>query len=333
MRAVIGMAFLVVGAGASGCGNCDYMVDGRIACNTGGSDTKVPFPSTTDVSGANSSVIGNGTSTAQVATVAEVKAAVGSGTWTVSFCGSYLDRYTDGAGSLPGEGAICVRDFSTTSNTAVQTAFTQADNEAKALFNMFGTTNGYKSSFAVTKGGISLDTVRWGTGRSEDVTANWCGVYMKEMLCSIAFPQIAVDKATVAASIAAGRTAGATPYTAQSTFNTTTNTDDHYIRWVERDSCDTLFEVCNRREPTTDEKKDEFTPEIMNNQRARLIFGGTTKSLESDAFCSMWEQGFGIGQAGTALGGGNLAAVFEASTTTTFSALLSIASVLVVLML
>eukprot|EP01059_Diplonema_ambulator_P030575 TRINITY_DN5293_c0_g2_i1.p1 TRINITY_DN5293_c0_g2~~TRINITY_DN5293_c0_g2_i1.p1 ORF type:complete len:367 (+),score=94.25 TRINITY_DN5293_c0_g2_i1:70-1101(+) len=341
MRAVLGLTFMVAGAAASGCGNCDFVIReyndagvayDRIGCNTGGSSETVPYPVWSNMTGAssNASLTFNGTSTAQVARIAEIKSAVGANAWSLSFCGSYLDRYTDGAGSLRGEGAACVRAYADGTPAVVAAAFTAADAEAKALYHMFGTTNGYASSFAISNGGVGSLATKWGTGRNGDVPANWCGVYMKELFCQIAFPQIAVDKTTLDTLVTDGRTSGV-PYTAQSVYNATSKGYDHYIRWVEQTSCEKLFDICNRREPFSDETKDSYKPAILDNNRGKAFLTSQTKKLESDAFCKMWRDGFGLAQAGTALGADSAdAASWESGHMTVVSPLLLIAALIAV---
>eukprot|EP01064_Diplonema_japonicum_P021437 TRINITY_DN30984_c0_g1_i1.p1 TRINITY_DN30984_c0_g1~~TRINITY_DN30984_c0_g1_i1.p1 ORF type:complete len:315 (+),score=84.47 TRINITY_DN30984_c0_g1_i1:48-992(+) len=294
MRSVILTTLIAAAAGQEyrSCGNCRVggEFDGR--CNTGPVDL-VPFNTSTAAG-----LDGNGTSSAEAVTVAEMKSTVGTA-WNTMFCGTYLDRYRDGFRSAAGEGAACVRAFDRATILAT-------DKDAKDTFNKFGTTNGYKSSFAVSKGSpdpAGLDL--YGTDGTGDVPANWCGVYMREMLCAIAFPQISMNKTVLAARRSAG------------SFNALSENVDgvltHYIRPVDQDSCETLFDVCNRREPETDEKKTEFIPQEQQGFRARFLLNGNTgRKLESDAWCGMWKDGFGLASAGTGIAGGDPILEFEA---------------------
>lgn len=133
-------------------------------------------------------------------------------TFSDLFCGDYLSRYLNprkGAGDYAG---VCIRDLR---QGRRWDAIVTADKDAKKHWERFGNVEGnlahhftwegtlITTQLPASKGGYmksaplfrttsnrSMNTL-WGSGGVGSVPANWCGAYMKEMLCHVAFPQYA----------------------------------------------------------------------------------------------------------------------------------------------
>ena len=173
------------------CGSCGMRrnADNLFACNTGTNQSRIPVSA--EHNGAAGLAGENGVSTATAMSIDQMKDVVGN-QWQIMFCSSYLNGYKDGTDvqppysipTAPGSGAACVRD-------QTRDSILEADRQAREHFIRFGTENGYPSSYAISKDEpISVAFARWGTGGEGDVPANWCSVYMKNMLCAVAFPQV-----------------------------------------------------------------------------------------------------------------------------------------------
>ena len=84
------------------------------------------------------------------------------------------------------QGVGCVRDAS-------REAILAADKEARKHYIEFGTENGYPSAYAMVKSQhLSNEAIKYGVDGEGDIPSNWCSVYMRSMLCQVAFPQVCI---------------------------------------------------------------------------------------------------------------------------------------------
>ncbi|KAJ9449603.1 hypothetical protein DIPPA_07085 [Diplonema papillatum] len=300
------------------CGGCQHNIGGFIRCSSSSDSTRFPFKKTADLATAPADVQAeinfHGVSNATFMTVTEMRNAVTATTsWDLMFCGSYLSQYKDGDLPTPAEGAACVEE-------PTAAAILKADSAARQLYNSFGTSNGYPSSWAISKGEpMPEEFVRWGTGGKGDVPSNWCSSYMKYMLCSVAFPQIAMTAAERDAEKLRADGAGENPNT------------QGKLRPVELDSCTDVFDSCNRREPTDDETDSTFIHPALRNAVAAALEGEDAENAaENDFFCKLWWKGYGLAAAGPAIADTDEGTVqFEAASGVTASALLLLVCTLV----
>lgn len=235
-------------------------------------------------------------------TVEKIREIVGETEWYHMNCKNYLSRYKTGYMNAPaGSGAACVRDMS-------KEAILQADRDVLQHYRDFATSTGnrwgYPSSYA-SPGKIPENVQQFGTGWGGDIPQNWCGSYMMDMLCHVAFPQVLGH-----------------------VFNNETDGNQYFfgrIRAVDQDSCENVFSACFRRQPPDDETGD-FTPYEMRVStagafRKRLMApdlyfhedfpkNQTTypvtydmppenMSMEVTKWCQLWKGGYGLARAGT----------------------------------
>eukprot|EP01065_Artemidia_motanka_P004429 TRINITY_DN120_c5_g1_i1.p1 TRINITY_DN120_c5_g1~~TRINITY_DN120_c5_g1_i1.p1 ORF type:complete len:407 (+),score=135.86 TRINITY_DN120_c5_g1_i1:84-1223(+) len=278
-----------------GCGNCFKAVNGVNAiCNTnvdtgiGNGDWQVK-PGQSQVS--------TGTGFVEVQarglTVSRIKEITGDA-WDGMFCRSYLSKYKTGtSGAEAGSGAACVR-------APTKQAILNADRDAKMHHRKFATSSGmawgYPSSYGLVGGNASDEVMNFGTGRGGDAPANWCGSFMRDMLCHVAFPQVLG--------------------TVNNSESGVTKLFEGRLRVVDGDSCDSLMEVCVRRQPPSDETSNDFIPPELDNVHAAVFDtvlannaalttaqGKLGKQMKIDAWCELWRSGWGLSRAGTGVGG------------------------------
>eukprot|EP01061_Rhynchopus_euleeides_P041561 TRINITY_DN72738_c0_g1_i1.p1 TRINITY_DN72738_c0_g1~~TRINITY_DN72738_c0_g1_i1.p1 ORF type:complete len:349 (+),score=112.00 TRINITY_DN72738_c0_g1_i1:93-1049(+) len=190
------------------------------------------------------------------------------------FCGEYVSRYLNpDADNLAG---VCIR------NTTVGqkwNSILEADTEAKAAWEWFGTPEGYQKSTPEEHGTPSPDYMKlWGSGRSGNSPANWCGAYMKEMLCHIAFPQWAGNVTELNHRFFPGAPLG------------------QRVRPVSSGSCSTLMNNCNRRQPKPlSDAPAWLTTYLPNNGE---------EDMDNGFYCDAWNRGLHLARAGTGVGAG-----------------------------
>eukprot|EP01061_Rhynchopus_euleeides_P041720 TRINITY_DN72961_c0_g1_i1.p2 TRINITY_DN72961_c0_g1~~TRINITY_DN72961_c0_g1_i1.p2 ORF type:complete len:346 (+),score=130.14 TRINITY_DN72961_c0_g1_i1:49-1086(+) len=271
------------------CGNCQYTtnIDGTNyrRCNTGGDKDKFPFSAyQQNVEGVvvpAALLEAHGTSTASATLVSNMKTLVEARTpnmWGTLFCASYLDMYKYEGDTTTG--AACVRALSAE-------AIIETDNEAREAYNMFGTENGYPSSYAVANGDSpTAKETKYGTDGEGDVPSNWCGTYMRYLVCHAAFPQVLKTATNITDSQAASGGVDEARGT---------------LRAIDGGSCSDMFSSCNRREPTSAEVKSSYVMPIVDNFRALTIEGSRgalERELDNPAFCEAWQKGYGLTQGG-----------------------------------
>eukprot|EP01064_Diplonema_japonicum_P007911 TRINITY_DN1550_c2_g1_i2.p1 TRINITY_DN1550_c2_g1~~TRINITY_DN1550_c2_g1_i2.p1 ORF type:complete len:353 (+),score=113.73 TRINITY_DN1550_c2_g1_i2:70-1059(+) len=210
------------------------------------------------------------------------------------FCYDYISGYKNP--NEFGEPGICIRDYTVGNKWEAVLA---ADVAAKELWNYLGTSYGYQKSVAVQKNKPATNdyATLWGSGASGSNPSNWCGAYMKETACHMAFPQFAdVTNST----------------------NLVNNGLGSRVRPVCKDWCNTVLENCNRREPGCYECSQDW----INAASERNY----SVNMDNSLFCDAWNKGigmFGETRAGTGVGAGaddeneEFCAMWDASSTLT----------------
>jgi len=236
-------------------------------------------------------------------TVNKIREIVGETEWYHMNCKNYLSRYKTGYMNAPaGSGAACVRNMS-------REAILQADKDVLYHYREFATSTGnrwgYPSSYA-SPGKTPENVQQFGTGWGGDIPQNWCGSYMMDMLCHVAFPQVLGH-----------------------VFDNETDGNQYFfgrIRAVDQDSCENVMSACFRRQPPDDETGGDFTPPEMRVStvgafRKRLVapelwvhedfpknstlypveynMPPENMSMEVTKWCELWKGGYGLARAGT----------------------------------
>eukprot|EP01059_Diplonema_ambulator_P008563 TRINITY_DN1821_c0_g1_i2.p2 TRINITY_DN1821_c0_g1~~TRINITY_DN1821_c0_g1_i2.p2 ORF type:complete len:338 (+),score=119.71 TRINITY_DN1821_c0_g1_i2:67-1080(+) len=200
------------------------------------------------------------------------------------FCYDYIKGYKNAAGEPDAPAGMCIQNINVGSKWE---AILTADNAARETWNWFGTQYGYQKSVGVYKTHPTPDYMTmWGSGRSGSNPSNWCGVYMKQTLCHVAFPQYA-ENTTEA--------------------NLKDNGLGAMIRPVCSDWCNTVMDNCNRREPVCYKCSQDWINNFTNPSTG--LTTGKTYSLKTDnsMYCDAWNKGYGewnLVRAGTGIGAG-----------------------------
>lgn len=313
------------------CGNCYYNITeedrrvGNVRCNTGGDMSKFPYSYEQTIDkkefgvDVTDDLAENGYSTAEVRSVPEIKGLFNDNTeFDMLFCSDYLSLLKDGtvvtedadgvAIKFPtaGAGASCVRANS-------KDAVKAADRDAKALYEKFGTSNGYPSGYAIDKNlSFSELSNKYGTDFTLNLPQNWCGVHMKNFFCGVVFPQVVAT----AEEIKVERDANV------EAFGTRKWSGRGALRSINYEDCESLFQTCSRREPIEDvETEGSFKDSALfdkdgkpydrvamierNNNEDPMTDDDLKDELEHSVdvshFCKIWANGYGVASAGTAL--------------------------------
>jgi len=201
------------------------------------------------------------------------------------FCASYLRGYKNPTDAKnPG---VCIRN-----NLDVGKkwdSIVAADADAKAHHEMYGTANDYQRTAAKHKSSPNSFQTMWGSGAEGSNPNNWCSAYMKEMMCHVAFPQFSGNAEQVTGTATAESAEGF----------------EAFVRPVGVEACESMMDNCNRRWPRPYKATiDELTDEAG---RPALTFTQMILDQDNTMWCSIWNRGFGLAQAGTGVAGGDFA--------------------------
>jgi len=245
--------------------------------------------------------------------------------WDDLFCSDYVGGYLNPRAMNGGARGVCLRDVTPGHRWM---SVVQADKEAKALWEYFGNVKGsivvpleahhggyQKASENFRELNNKSWNYRWGTGSWGSLPPNWCGNYMKQFLCHIAFPQYAGPAPSNMPAWVAGDT-------------TPASHEEKMVRPVCDGFAETIMDACNRAEPIYDApaaavKKIAY-PWLQRDYAGSGYFSGTrlqdlTQKIdkgekaddmrefsETNAFwISVWNRGFGLSASGTGVGKGD----------------------------
>ncbi|KAJ9455656.1 hypothetical protein DIPPA_07473 [Diplonema papillatum] len=201
------------------------------------------------------------------------------------FCYEYLARYQNDI-EENGTPGVCIRDATVGQKWL---SILATDDETKMVWEMFGTSYGYQKAAPKFKEQEDDGNLRWGSGRTGSVPANWCANFMKDMLCHVAFPQFADTRASIATGTGVGT----------------------LVRPVCSDDCENLMDNCNRHQP--DPYENVEVPWLQGFE------SDTEESLDNVLYCKAWNKGYHLARAGTGVAEGDdnndvdFCATFESS--------------------
>eukprot|EP00754_Rhynchopus_humris_P041200 Rhum_TRINITY_DN24805_c0_g1::Rhum_TRINITY_DN24805_c0_g1_i1::g.180223::m.180223 len=315
--------------GFQSCGNCFKQVPSGTAtpnplrCNSGGHADKIPFSTNQDPNAAPitaGDLAEHGYNKATAMSVNMMRQLVGE-EWKLMFCSSHLDMYkyeaTENTLLVKHQGVGCVRDAS-------REAILAADKEARKHYIEFGTENGYPSAYAMVKSQhLSDEAIKFGVDGEGDIPSNWCSVYMRSMLCQVAFPQVILDPKAVDNKLSKGQVEEARGK----------------VRSVEYDSCKNIFNHCNRKAPWSEETKSSHVSPLFKNNMGRALFiedtvGELENKIDVSFYCEAWRKGWGLAAAGTGVSDQNteLTVKYEAGSSAVASMLLVIVGLVAALL-
>ena len=195
---------------------------------------------------------------------ADEKAARNNQDYGALFCSEYVSGYKNPA--FGGQGGVCIRDGTP---GKMWDAIVAADNEAKALWELFGTSEGYMKSTPKAKTIDNAENAKFGSGHSGDNPANWCSAYMKELLCHVAFPQWTGTRSEW-----------------EDTTMTAVTGKGQRVRPVGLSECTGMMDTCNRHQP------EPYNAEVS---WINVFFPTEGKNkLDNKLYCEAWNKGFGL---------------------------------------